>query len=70
MYIILTPCIVFHYSLDMLDTAVQEEFASMIYDWLGANHMSIDILLIRFSRYNHQSFICAAELIAKKLLRR
>ena len=54
--------------LDILDTAGQEEFGSMRYDWLKNN---IDVLLICFSRADHDSFIRAEQLIdvAKRLLR-
>ena len=54
--------------LDILDTAGQDEFASMRYDWLKDG---IDILLICFSRSDHESFIRAEELIniSKRLLK-
>jgi len=54
--------------LDILDTAGQDEFASMRYDWLKDG---IDILMICFSRADNESFIRAEALIqiAKRLLR-
>ena len=54
--------------LDILDTAGQDEFASMRYDWLKDG---IDVLFICFSLFDHDSFVAAQELllIAKRLLR-
>eukprot|EP00484_Ammonia_sp_Unknown_P029384 CAMPEP_0197031808 /NCGR_PEP_ID=MMETSP1384-20130603/10684_1 /TAXON_ID=29189 /ORGANISM="Ammonia sp." /LENGTH=1173 /DNA_ID=CAMNT_0042461383 /DNA_START=139 /DNA_END=3663 /DNA_ORIENTATION=- len=54
--------------LDILDTAGQDEFASMRYDWLKDG---VDILLICFSRFDHESFVRAEELVntSRRLLR-
>eukprot|EP01084_Bolivina_argentea_P278567 475943_1 len=54
--------------LNILDTAGQDEFVSMRYDWLNRN---CDVLLICFSRSSYESFANAKELIiiVKRLLR-